>query len=680
MIFLPTSLLLLKRERECEKNKTSFYGCDKLHYKLHGYDMYIHYQREKERAVYAHVHCCPLCVCVVCGVVVCVMYIYIYIYCVCVCVYTCICMYTTIVIKYGIKLFIFSIFLFPNFYLNLLETQQTPASDNNDNNDNNDEVAPNDNTRQTRSRQQSTCLYKGCNNHTRADSYCSDVCARKDEQGTPAVRRNTKKKETPPPPPPPEESEKEEPQESSTPNSPSQMTADENPVRRNVIKNMTGILKTIMESAVQKDPELFNVGEIPERAESLARSIENTMLEQLGDTKGRQRTCGEPYKNKFRSLLHNLKDKANQTFQLRVVAGDLTPLELIKMSSEDMANPELRSMSEVLRQKSLKNSILKIENVPIIKKTHKGDIIMIPSKEEKNQDDFYKEPLLENKNSSSNQQEIPVSDTADHTSTKSAEPMDDILARIGVANQEDQRRDPSNLNAGHRAKKRKVTVDVETLLGEEEETPFVVEEVDTTELENQEESDQKDQTEEPEAMEQDEEEGEIPSIWQGKVNMPQVAEFEACARQVGGRQLNAEEWKEVLSPTMWIEGRIPSDRVTNYITQTQYSSSREIVLIQVEAQNRQAEPSLNEGQAQTLLNYLQTRQRYAVVGHNKTKIKDFYLIPLQKVQQIPDWLYVVRVEETKRDADLFLGVLVLQRTKQQQQQQQQPVSFHYPSY
>jgi hypothetical protein len=260
--------------------------------------------------------------------------------------------------------------------------------------------------------------------------------------------------------------------------------------------------------------------------------------------------------------------------------------------------------------------------------------------------------------------------------------MDDILARIGVANQEDQRRDSSNLNTGHRAKKRKVTVDVETLLGEEEETPFVVEEVDTTELENQEESDQKDQTEEPEAMEQDEEEGEIPSIWQGKVNMPQVAEFEACARQVGGRQLNAEEWKEVLSPTMWIEGRIPSDRVTNYITQTQYSSSREIVLIQVEAQNRQAEPSLNEGQAQTLLNYLQTRQRYAVVGHNKTKIKDFYLIPLQKVQQIPDWLYVVRVEETKRDADLFLGVLVLQRTKQQQQQQQQqqPVPFHYPSY
>ncbi|KAG1324208.1 hypothetical protein G6F62_009228 [Rhizopus arrhizus] len=520
-------------------------------------------------------------------------------------------------------------------------------------------------TRQTRYRQPSTCLYKGCNNSTRADSYCSDVCARKDETITPTRRSRPKKKEESEDEYTEEQQQEEEEEqdkqsehlekkqeeknneeeEVSAPNSPSQMTAEENPVRRNVVKNMSTILKSIMESAVEKDPQVFDSQPVQERAETLAKSIESTMFSQLGD---RGRTCGEVYKNKFRSLLHNLKDKANQTFQLRIVTGDLSPLELIKMSSEDMANPELKSKAEILRQKSLKNSILKLENMPIIKKTHKGDIIMIPTKESHDDEDAYHQSSTPTTPTVVKQQELAnETPSSVEPSSRSAEPMDDILARIGI--QDEQKRNASNLD-NNRVKKRRVTADLEELLGEEEETPFEIEEMDMTEQEKEEKEDET-------------QEVKLPSVWQGRVNMPQVAEFEACARQIGGRQLNEEEWAEVLSPTMWIEGRIPADRVTNYITQTQYSSSREIILIQVEARSRQTQVTLNEEQAQTLLDYLETRQRYAVVGHNKTKIKDFYLIPLKRMQQIPDCLYVVRVEETKRDCDLFLGVLVLQKAK-----------------
>ncbi|KAI8061292.1 transcription factor S-II, central domain-containing protein [Thamnidium elegans] len=476
-----------------------------------------------------------------------------------------------------------------------------------------------------------------------------------------------------------------------TPMSPSQMTEQENPVRRNVIKNMSSILKIIIDSALQENPDLFDSEQekpsSEERAEKLARSIENTMLEQLGDMGKSQhrRTCGEPYKSKFRSLLYNLKDKQNKVFQVRVITGDLSPLELVKMSSEDMANPELKSMSEVLRKTALKNSVMKLDNTPIIKKTHKGDIIMVPNKDNDTNQNMYSEQVESIHTDhttiptpsppasfSPKVDERTITSFSPNSTGSKLDPLDDILARIGIpAHDDNNKRNSSDASAADQSKKRKVTLDVAELLGEEEETPFQVEEVDTSELLAQEQennnNDQEEKDVEMEEMQEPEEE-KLPFIWQGRVNMPQVAEFEASARQIGGRTLSEAEWAEVLSPTMWIEGRIPAERVTSYVTQSQYSNSREIVLLEIEPDTTdQLKPKeiqlTNATQSQTLLKYLDSRQRYAVVGHNKTKVKDFYLIPLYKVQHIPDCLYVVRVEETKRECDLFLGVLVL--TKQQ---------------
>lgn len=487
------------------------------------------------------------------------------------------------------------------------------------------------------------------------------------------------------------------------PMSPSQMSEQINPVRRNVIKNLTQILTTILASAMEKAPDMFEEDKdkpVQEKAENLARAIENTMFDQLGDVKEGQkrRTCGEPYKSKFRSLLYNLKDKANETFQLRVVSNDLEPMELINMSSEDMANPELKSMDEVLRKKGLKQSVLKLVNTPIIKKTHKGDIIMIPSKDDTSSS-YTEEASVSTPVPAPEPAPEPLPAQPETTFQPAVptgpdakmDPLDDILARISVTNpaQDNKRYASANLE-DEAMKKRKITRDVEDLLGEEEDTPFQVDEVDETEILNDETSDEnttKEGLEQPTPMDIDL--PKLPTVWEGRINMPQVADFEASARQIGGRMLDKEEWDQVLSPTMWVEGRIPTERVINYVTQSQYSTSREIILLEIEAgANRSGDTpeirELNDRQAHTLLEYLETRKRYAVVGHNKTKIKDFYLVPLYKHQHIPDCLYVVRVEETVRECDLFLGVLILSKQTPPAHQAHLPPQAHltpyYPSY
>lgn len=478
--------------------------------------------------------------------------------------------------------------------------------------------------------------------------------------------------------------QQQQPTRSSSPKE--QTPPDDDPIRKNVVKNMTTILKSIITFALEKNPKLFDKEaptapdtdatpstendstmtapsanedrsvEAEKRAATIAEEIEEQMFQQLAEPgKNNQRHCGSQYKNKFRSLLHNLKDKSNQAFQMRVITGELSPKDLVAMSAKDMANPELKSMSESMIQESIKNSVLKVSNMPFIKKTHKGDIIMVDNtkRDDRDEDDTLRVSTYRSRQDSasaladgteSRRSSMSTNTTGAATTPTSHVPETPTSRQHHFDNffpevmEEDE--DENNTEEAASAKKRRI----EELLEEENYVPESYSDNEEEEHDKKEES----------AVSNDQQ---LPSIWQGRVNMPQVAEFNASARQIGGRTLSTDEWSEVLSPTMWIEGRIPEDRVVNYVTQTQYSTSREIVLLEIEA--------ITEGDQQldTLLHYFDSRKRYGVVGHNKTKIKDFYLVPLFKVQQLPDFLYVVRIEETKRVADMFLGVLVLQKQR-----------------
>ncbi|KAI7879914.1 hypothetical protein K492DRAFT_207876 [Lichtheimia hyalospora FSU 10163] len=551
-------------------------------------------------------------------------------------------------------------------------------------------------TRQAKSR---TCLLPSCKNVTREDSYCSDKCAAQDALRRAGDSEYVPNRRSPSPSPerrtkaaPEKKKVQQQQQQQPTRQSPpkEQTPPDDDPIRKNVVKNMTTILKSIITFAVEKNPKLFdkeatmaapssendNTTTTPstdedaeKRAATIAQEIEDQMFEQLAEPgKNNERHCGSQYKNKFRSLLHNLKDKSNQAFQMRVITGELSPKNLVAMSAKDMANPELRSMSESMIQESIKNSVLKVSNMPFIKKTHKGDIIMVDNtkRDDRDEDDNLRVSTYRSRQDSasaladgteSRRSSMSTNTTGAATTPTSYVPETPTSRQHHFDNffpevmEED---DENNSGEAASAKKRRI----EELLEEENYVP-------ESYSDHEEDHEKK---EEPAATVSNNKNDQqlLPSIWQGRVNMPQVAEFNASARQIGGRTLSTDEWSEVLSPTMWIEGRIPEDRVVNYVTQTQYSTSREIVLLEIEASTQ------GDQQLDTLLRYFDSRKRYGVVGHNKTKIKDFYLVPLFKVQQLPDFLYVVRIEETKRVADMFLGVLVLQKQRDPVPRQQVP--------
>ncbi|GAB5591434.1 Transcription factor bye1 [Umbelopsis nana] len=582
------------------------------------------------------------------------------------------------------------------------------------------------------------CLLSTCSKLARNDSlFCSEKCATDHVNDKATTRRRSKLAQSPDAQTNRSSQEKETAPKKQA-NTNTQIKNTENDaVRRNVVKSLTATLKGLIETALLKDPTLFanDDNEISESnsptaqssnemgatitddtgntktaqsgtninheksktkttspsamqiAEQLAANMENAMFEHLAEPHpkfpaSKPQTCGEKYKGKFRSLLYNLKDKANEIFQLRVITGDLAPEILVNMSGEDMANPELKSMSETLRQKSIKNSVLKIQNLPIIKKTHKGDIIMLPPKESSSftEDQVAKKsPLVRLDDQKSPGSSLSPSSRKSSISLTPKSPtiktdtLDDILARMVSTNTEKEN------GKGKRAaedtidkeqKKRKMEIDMEKLLGDEDVqleigsddegliTSTIRSNDDDIHLSNTEEQQSATNfTPSSESRDQPKGYSQIP-IWHGKTIMQQVAEFESLAYQIGGRPLAHEEWCDIFTPTIWIEGRIPTDRVTDYLTQTQFSSSKELIMIEVKCSEHSGQQ-----EADNLLKYFHSRQRYGVVARNKTTIKDFYIIPLAAQDTLPDCLVALKhdLPDYGRERDMLLGIVVLNK-------------------
>ncbi|KAJ8660211.1 hypothetical protein O0I10_004071 [Lichtheimia ornata] len=152
------------------------------------------------------------------------------------------------------------------------------------------------------------------------------------------------------------------------------------------------------------------------------------------------------------------------------------------------------------------------------------------------------------------------------------------------------------------------------------------------------------------------------AVWTGYVELSRRIRFQATARQIGGRKLSMSEWSHVLSPTLWVEGRIHVDVVDDYVTKIQHTPAarHEIVLVLFEPTQATTD---NGHEADTLKEYLDSRRRLGVIGHNMTSVKDFYLMPLSEYQQLPDFLYVVRMDEVdiKRQGNVYIGIIVIQK-------------------
>lgn len=142
-------------------------------------------------------------------------------------------------------------------------------------------------------------------------------------------------------------------------------------IRKSLLEQLQNRLK-LVDDLELTDDELIGISE----------EIESQLYKCFGDT-------GQKYRNKYRSLIFNIKDLKNQTLWRKICENAINPYQLVRLSSDDLASQELAMWRERETKHQLdmiKKSELELMSCTrqYVFKTHKGEQVFEDEKPKEN--------------------------------------------------------------------------------------------------------------------------------------------------------------------------------------------------------------------------------------------------------------------------------------------------------
>ncbi|XP_060091363.1 PHD finger protein 3 isoform X2 [Heteronotia binoei] len=429
-------------------------------------------------------------------------------------------------------------------------------------------------------------------------------------------------------------------------------------IRQSVRQSLREILEKRLADSTLKIPE--------ERAAKVAIKIEKELYSFFRDTDSK-------YKNKYRSLIFNLKDQKNNILFKRVLKGDVTPDHLIRMSPEELASKELAAWRKRENQHTIEmieKEQREVERRPITKITHKGEIEIESETQVKEPEAVMEHQesvsvkVMEKMEETEKDKEVDESATPDTTSQhkhhlfdlnckicigRMAPPNDDLPGKnvkvsAGVA------RKPSDNEAESLADALSSTTNIlaSELLEEDIELPNLAHASAATP-----------RSETPGTVESETLFlARLNFIWKGFINMPSVAKFVIKAYPISG---SFENLTEDLPDSIQVGGRISPQTVWEYVEKIKATGTKEICVVRFTPVTEEDQISYT-----LLFAYFSSRKRYGVAANNMKQIKDLYIIPLGASDKIPHQLVPFDGPgiEVHRP-NLLLGLIIRQKLKRQ---------------
>lgn len=170
---------------------------------------------------------------------------------------------------------------------------------------------------------------------------------------------------------------------------------------------------------------------------------------------------------------------------------------------------------------------------------------------------------------------------------------------------------------------------------------------------------------------------ELPPIWAGDVIVPDEGGFPAFGVQVGGRPFapTPDIWNQLLPRGLTMDGRIPTKTASKYLVECSFANGRELIVVGLlpdltgPSEYFPTKPSAERCAAKYahVVEFYVKKDRIGVIAPSETLkkiVKDIYIIPLKKDQDLPEYVELLDehcLPENGRDQDLLLAVLVLQK-------------------
>ncbi|XP_028350481.1 PHD finger protein 3 isoform X2 [Physeter macrocephalus] len=428
-------------------------------------------------------------------------------------------------------------------------------------------------------------------------------------------------------------------------------------IRQSVRHSLKDILMKRLTDSNLKVPE--------EKAAKVATKIEKELFSFFRDTDAK-------YKNKYRSLMFNLKDPKNNILFKKVLKGEVTPDHLIRMSPEELASKELAAW----RRRENRHTIemiekeqREVERRPITKITHKGEIEIesdAPMKEQEAAMEI-QEPTANKsmeKTEGSDKQKEEIDSLSKDTTSQHRQHLFDLNCKICIGRMAPPVDDLS-------PKKVKVVVGVSRKHSDNE-AESIADALSSTSNILASEFFEEEKQESPKSAFSSAPRPEMPGtvevestflarlnfIWKGFINMPSVAKFVTKAYPVSG---SPEYLTEDLPDSIQVGGRISPQTVWDYVEKIKASGTKEICVVRFTPVTEEDQISYT-----LLFAYFSSRKRYGVAANNMKQVKDMYLIPLGATDKIPHPLVPFDGPGLElHRPNLLLGLIIRQKLKRQ---------------
>ncbi|KAL2133837.1 hypothetical protein VTI74DRAFT_1560 [Chaetomium olivicolor] len=331
-----------------------------------------------------------------------------------------------------------------------------------------------------------------------------------------------------------------------------------------------------------------------DRAERFALQIERAVHDAHPTTAS--------YASQIRTLAFNLK--SNQELTTRLLDRSLTPPMLASMTTEELASKELKKETAEMRARAEKQAIKITEDIPRVRRTHKGDEIL-------GDDGFI------------TTEEVPSAPvrrpSAPKQEPKETAELPPEGKRLSVDTQQSPTRADFDLN--------KVFSTVRSpTLPQGQPRPSIAaapatgpgEDPDVDRLLD-------DGTQSPPYSPKEENDPDV--VWRGNLIMNTIAEVQVAAKHVGGANLSETiglPWEKLLPKSLTVCGRIDEQQAVVYLCSLRYSLPTDIVVVNLEPTTAAAKSGM-----QKLIDYFVSKKRYGVVGDKGVaNVRDTYLVPV----------------------------------------------------
>ncbi|XP_028916420.1 PHD finger protein 3 isoform X1 [Ornithorhynchus anatinus] len=428
-------------------------------------------------------------------------------------------------------------------------------------------------------------------------------------------------------------------------------------IRQSVKHSLKDILMKRLTDSNLKIPE--------ERASKVAMKIEKELFSFFRDTDAK-------YKNKYRSLMFNLKDPKNNILFKKVLKGEVTPDHLIRMSPEELASKELAAW----RRRENRHTIemiekeqREVERRPITKITHKGEIEIesdAPMKEQEEAMEIQEPTAIKSMEKAEEfEKEKEESDSlSKDTTSQHKKHLFDLNCKICIGRMAPPADDLTQ-------KKVKVAVGVVRKQSDNE-AENIADALSSTSSILASDLFEEEKQESPKSTFSPAPRPEMPGavevestflarlnfIWKGFINMPSVAKFVIKAYPVSG---SPEYLTEDLPDSIQVGGRISPQTVWDYVEKIKASGTKDICVVRFTPVTEEDQISYT-----LLFAYFSSRRRYGVAANNMKQVKDMYLIPLGASDKIPHPLVPFDGPGLElHRPNLLLGLIIRQKTKRQ---------------